>query len=188
VGSSGGRDLIGFDLVFENISGDAGGNPFNLELHATGDLHQHSAFGSIFSPTLDGFMSDALDTHFNVSLGDLLSVVAPVEDAGAAPSDVPGGAVAAYGYMDTYSFGTSLDGLFNASAARPAGTPLRSTDWNVAHFVTYADQLGVGYHLAYGEISGLTMSETFDLYFIPEPATMSLLGLGALAMLKRRRK
>jgi hypothetical protein len=199
VGTSGGRDLVQFTLKFINESGDVNGNPFNLGLgdpsDATygvfGELHQHSAFGSVFSPTLDGPMSDAMDTHFNVLSGEILSVVAPTENANVAPSDIPGGLVPMYGNMDTYSFGSHIKGLFNASGARPAG-PLRTADWDVMNIVTFADAIDADLAnniIVKGEIGGLTMSETFDftISVIPEPATMSLLGLGAVALIRRKK-
>ncbi len=188
VGSTGGRDLLAFDLIFENVSGDPDGNPFNCYLFAYGEFHQHSSFGSVFSPTLDGLQSDPLDTHFEVYSGEILSVISPKEDAGVAPSEVPGGIVETYGNFDTYSFGSYLKGLFNASGARPRG-PLRTADWTVAHFVVPE---GVFYNPAgfnaFGEIGGLTRSETFEMAFlVPEPVSIVLLTFGGVSLLYRNR-
>jgi hypothetical protein len=188
VGSTGGEDLVAFDLIFENVSGDAGGNPFNIELAVSGLLHQHGAFGSIFSPTLDGPMSGDLDSHFNVFNADILAVNAPAENGMVATSDIPGGLVPTYGNMDSFSFGNSLTGLFNASGARPAG-PLRTADWNVAHLVVLASDLDGMSIVVAGELGGTTLAETFEFaLMVPEPATMSLLAMGGVAALIRRRK
>jgi hypothetical protein len=58
--------------------------------------------------------------------------------------------------------------------------------------VTFADAIDADLAnniIVKGEIGGLTMSETFDftISVIPEPATMSLLGLGAVALIRRKK-
>ena len=193
VGSHGGQDLIAFDLIFENVSGDPGADPFNLDITAQGALHQHSfAAMTMTSPTLTSPMADDLDTHFNTHMGGLMYTVMPTEDANAAPSDMVV-EFPAYGGLpegvETYSFGTFLRGSFDDVGNRPAG-PLRATEWNVAHFVVPSNFASGGPDglRIYGEIGGLTVSENYEINFFPEPVTMSLLAIGGVALLKRRRK
>ena len=191
----GGGDLVAFDLIFENMSGDAGGNPFNIDLGdaatgrgITGNLHQQGVgLFNLFSPTLDDAqLADALDSHFNVFNADLLSLVNPVEDHDVAASAMPVGP--AYGGMANYSFGTELKAMFNATGARPDG-PLRTADWNVAHLVVPMADLLAGTTNVDGAISGSTLIEYFDFNIVvPEPATMSLLAVGGVAALIRRKK
>jgi hypothetical protein len=203
------EELVAFDLIFVNASDHTGANPFVIDLGSEDDrgifgvLHQHHAFaGGMTSPTLSGYLSDDLDTHFNHQDEDLLSVVVPTEDIDLTnPSDVSGGTVSVYGNMDEYTFGTTLRGLFSATYARPPG-PLRTAEWNVAHLVTPVSAIDgiapagpevyVPLIVLKGEIGGTDTAETFEFAIlnidIPEPATMSLLSLGAIAILRRRRR
>ena len=191
-----GGDLVAFDLIFENMSGDAGGNPYNLDLGDDvtgrgifGNLHQQQVGApfNLASPTLDGgALSDGLDSHFNVFSADLLSLVDPVEDAFVSASAMPPSG--AYFGFESYSFGGFLKGLFSASTARPDG-PLRTVDWNVAQLVVSMDDLMAGTTMVTGAISGSSLIEEFSFpIIVPEPATMSLLAVGGIAALIRRKK
>lgn len=199
------RDLVQFTLTFVNTTGDAGGNPFNLDLGDAppapgtpvtgnglyGELHQHSFFGATNSPTQDSPMADLFDTHLLLNAADLVSVMVPTEDANSTdPSDLVAVPVMVPA-LDTYMFGTQLRGVFTASAARPVG-PLRTADWTLLNIVTFADaidgDLANNIHFQ-GVIAGETLAETADFQIsIPEPATMSLMAIGGIAALIRRRK
>lgn len=186
-----GFGVVAFDLIFENISGDAGGNPFNFDGGLFGPLHQATFFGVTNSPTLSSLMAaHAADTHFNLlDSGITASLLAPVEDANlAAPSAMPVvGPVMVP--AETFVFGTNIQGIFTAAAARPAG-PLRTPDWNIMHVVTTADALANGGLTFSGDVAGETLAENMGFTFtaVPEPATMSLLAIGGVAALIRRRK
>ena len=192
----GGGNLLAFDLIFENMSGNVGGNPYNLDLGdavtgrgITGNLHQQEVGApfNLSSPTLTAAaLANSLDSHFNVFDADLLSLVAPVENAFLSSSAMaPSGA---YFGFESYSFGSFLKGLFNASTGRPAGE-LRTTDWNVAHLVISEADLMAGTTMVKGAISGSSLIENFEFpIMVPEPATMSLLAVGGIAALIRRKK
>ena len=193
-----GGDLVSFTLTFTNTTGLAGADPYNIDVGdgetgrgITGNLHQQEV-GSPFdlsSPTLDeAALADGLDSHFNVFNADLLSLVDPVEDAFVLASAMPPSG--AYFGFESYSFGSFLKGLFNASASRSG--PSRTADWDIAQLVVPAEDLLLGaatpVHVN-GGMSGSSLIEYFDFdIVIPEPATMSLLAVGGIAALIRRRK
>ena len=181
-------------LTVTNISGDGSYDPNVFDGVApsagytgfTGLMHQQ-AIGS--SPTLDvetigvedNVTATDIDSHFMVLSGDLSIVTAPSETTLVAPSaeasDATGFYAGAPFFLAGTSFGDSLTGAFGDGTA---SGPL----WTFAQIVHNAP---VGMFFKIFGYSGGEVVEGF-VPIVPEPATMSLLGLGGLAALIRRKK
>ena len=195
----GSESLIGFTLYFVNKADgskafdtfDDVSNPAFTGI--TGELHQHEGpLFSDFSETLTGNFATAIDSHFLVQDANLLSIVAPNETYGVAPSLEGTDALPPFngpGFWDT-SFGSHMGGAFadNASIGvsprnlaylviRDPGQPLVG--------VAYGAGLVDNYYLATGPGGGEVVQFGIG---VPEPATMSLLAIGGVAALIRRRK
>ena len=139
-----------------------------------GDLHQEKAFGAMLTPTEASWTGigrvppPAIDSYF-LGGGNFTVVKAAAEDHDAATSSEAPANVA-----DTVSFGTALSGTFSLT-----GAPSSST-WELANIVIP---------------SGTSLSFDFEVAasngtteYIPEPATVALLGIGGLFSLIRRKK
>ena len=195
-----GGDLVAFDLVFTNISGLSGADPYSLDFGAPGteegiygNLHQQ-VVGYPFdirSPTFvatdsgTGELGDNLDTHFNVAYNHIVSTMEPSEDAQLLASVVPQSGL--FGGFELYSYGSYLHGVFNAAVARP----VPSVPWEAVHLVVPAEDLLPGADtplLVNGGIAGLDIEEYFSFNVVPEPATISVMVCGAIGFLRRRRK
>lgn len=185
--------LISFELFAVNTSGEAGKNPSGIGASTTqagdmgfdGAFHQNGlpAYG-VTSPMNDSSFADGLDTHFLFGPADVISVVAPAEDQGVAASPLGG----------MYSFGSYLIGdvgLLGGNA---------SASWSIAQFVLAdpGQPLMATSYQAEGSVmdaffklagqGGNSEDVAFSLVPVPEPATMSLLAIGGVAALIRRRK
>jgi len=209
VPNPGGEDLIGFMLKIRNTSGDPRLDPSGFD-GVTGsrlgfytlepELHNQKLQTS---PTLDQEMSTTvatqIDTHFNFLIGQVLFVPTvapgPSETNGLAASVEPVDAVGPWAAMATTGFGDRLYGNF-AVVGGPAadvdgdGDP---TTWELAWFAVpgLPDPPGTTIYMNFF-ISGFDPGEeivgSFKVPAIPEPATMSLLALGGIGALIRRRK
>ncbi len=188
--------LVAFDLVIRNKSADPGLNPSGLmamdnalgSMGFFGDFHQNGFPAAMLtSPDASNpTFADALDTHFLFTSTQVVTAVAPTEDQGVAPSAEVG--------AFTYSFGTFLTGGVALIGANP------SADWDLAQFVIEdpaqpltGAALGADGAVAdmFFQIAGADGSKeniAFSLVPVPEPATMSLLAVGGIAALIRRRK
>ena len=175
--------LKAFTIKIVNTTGDAAydagsfGGSFFGYTGITGKLHQH--YSALLQPqtatTDSAAYASAIDTHFLFSTTDLsLTVVAPSEDASLAsaePSDAPP-PLDAYANTD---YGTFLTGTFAVVAA-----PVLELAYVVvpeSHALITLDFF----------ISGAAGGEHIEAVNVPEPATLGLLGLGALALLRRRK-
>jgi hypothetical protein len=200
----GSENLIAFDLKIVNNTGDAGydasafdgvafgytGITSGVFNSGTGLHQQYSTVLQPTSPTLDGNYASATDTHFLDVTANMLVVTPPSEamnDIG--PSSEASDALPPFNDVGTFGastdFGSQLTGTFAVDA-----TPSLS----LAHLVIrdtpalFAWSFGTGQVSFDFFISGTKGGEVirFDLG-LPEPATLGLLALGGLTLLKRRR-
>ena len=207
----GSESLLGFTLYFVNTSGDTG-KAFDTfddvsDVAFTGissgplaeamgkGLHQQDslAFGS-YSPTASNAnYSTAIDSHFLSQDGDLLTVQAPNETRVVNVSTEPSDALAPFDAFADTSFGDHLGGAFADSTA--AGVSPRLLAYLVVAdpggplgLVAYGSALSVvdNFYQGSGPSGGEIMQ--FGIGVVPEPATMSLLAIGGIAALIRRRK
>ncbi len=190
---NGSEGLIGFTLYFVNTTADAGFDAGSFDgvyfgyTGITGDLHQHySTALEPISPTSEKTFATTIDTHFAQVSGDMLVVSTPTEDNGLAPSAEPSDGPPPFDAFGETSFGSFLTGVWAVDAV---------ASFEVAYIVI-ADPGGPLEAAAFGAgqvhldffISGTKGGESFKLDIgVPEPATLILLGLGALATLRRRR-
>ena len=181
----GSESLLAVTLTMTNTTGNAGfdvtafdGMGFGYT-GIIGILHQH--YSMIIDPpptatsTLDSTSyATAIDTHFLVVLADLLIITTPNEDVSLAPSAEATDAVPPYDlYADT-DFGAYLTGTFAVD-----GVPSLA----LAYLVVPTDSVVTLDFF----MSGAKGGEHIDTSFVvPEPASMSLLALGGLALLRRR--
>ena len=206
----GSESLIAFTLYFVNTTGDTGYgfDTFDdvslpgftgitagpLAETMLGGLHQHDStlLGS-FSPTLSNAnYSTAIDSHFLVTDGDLLNIQAPNETRLVNPSAEASDAAPPFDDFADTSFGNHMGGAFASNSS--IGVTTRNLAYLVVRDpggplvgVPYNDPLSVvdNYYLATGPKGGDALPFGIG---VPEPATMSLLAIGGLAALIRRRK
>ena len=214
VPNPGGENLIGFMLKIRNKSGDPRLNPTGFD-GATGtrlgfytvepELHQqHLPYTT--TPTLDqvygNTVATQIDTHFNFMAADVLFVgTAPSETNNLATSVEPVDATGPDAGDVRTDFGNRLFGnfaLLGEGGVIPDidgdGDP---TTWELAWFAVPGHPLeGPPYSIQttiYMNffVTGLDPGEVivgeFTVPIIPEPATMSLLALGGIGALIRRR-
>ncbi len=195
----GSENLIGFTLYLVNTTGNAGKNMDTFDdqsdvafIGITGALHQHDAPGfSSYTPTLDVVnYATAIDSHFLVTLGDLLVISAPAETRNVAGSTEASDAPIPYDAFGETTFGDYMGGAFannlwGAASVDVAylvvadpGLPLIGT--------TVGDGFVNASFLATGPGGGEDVA--FGITTVPEPATLSLLAIGGVAALIRRRK
>lgn len=175
VTDGGGNELAYVTLA---IASDAGGTPNAYDGGFYGPLHQaHGNWGRdpVVTPTTEEFYPGdpiELDSHFTFESADILPQTAPDEDVAA--SYYASGAYFDLGY-DTY-----LTGIFTDPNAS-------GSVWEFAYLVgaasTTVDVIGETASPE-GEYAALEQGYTF----VPEPATMSLLALGGVAALIRRKR
>jgi len=205
----GGEDLVGVMLKIRNKSGDPLLNPsgfdgvtgarlgfYTMEPDDRGLHHQH--FG--MTPTLDEEMpgnvtATLIDTHFNFMAADVLFVgTAPSETNNLAPSAEPPDATGPFGGFATVAFGNRLYGNFavvGGAAADVDGDGDPAT-WELAWFavpgcVPTSESTTIFMNFF---VTGFNPGEVIVGQFLiapPEPATMSLLALGGISLLRKRR-
>ena len=176
--------LKAFTIKIVNTTGDAAydagsfdGSSSFCHTGITGKLHQH--YSALLQPqtatTDSAAYASAIDTHFLFSTTDLIvTVAAPSEDASLAsaePTDAPP-PFDAYANTD---YGTFLTGVF---AVAPA--PVLELAYVVVP--ESHDSITLDFF-----ISGVAGGEHIEAVIAPEPATLGLLGVGALALLRRRK-
>jgi len=209
VPNPGGESLIGFMLKIRNKSGDPRLNPAGFD-GATGtrqgfytiepELHsQHFTT----TPTLDEEMGGTttitlIDTHFNFMASDVLFVgTAPSETNSVGVSVEPKDASGQWGAMALVSFGDRLYGNFSlvGGAAADVDGDGDPTTWELAWFAVPGHPLVPPYspttwiYMNFF-VTGLDPGELIVGSFPvipPEPATMSLLALGGISLLRKRR-
>ena len=196
-----GENLMGFMLKIVNTTGnsafDPGGFNGNTPLESNpsnptgptyagimGVFHNQYLVMDGTSPTIDDpDFATSIDTHFNLLTGDVLLVgKGPTEtnNLPAGPTAEPFDATGPWAAFAMTDFGDRLYGNFalNGGAAGPVwelayiAAPMGSTVF-MEFFVT-----GVG--------GGEDVVGSFPV--VPEPATMSLLAIGGIGALLRRRK
>ena len=132
------------------------------------------------------------DTNVMLTPGQMLAVYAPVEDKAAKPST-----------HGTYLAGTNLSPgdvtmAFSTKSDPGEGYPLDLTSYDLTRVVVPNDlttvQLTVPtgkyvrWHFNLADRQADPYIGNFDIYLaVPEPMTLSLLGAGALALIRRRR-
>ena len=209
VPNPGGENLIGFMLKIRNKSGIPRLNPAGFDGVTLGRLgfftlepelhHQH--FGT--TPTLNeeiagNVTATLIDTHFNFTAAEVLFVGTPASETNnLAPSIEPKDATGPLGGAATVAFGDRLYGNFaivGGAAADVDGDGDPAT-WELAWFAVPGHPpdgsgLTTTIYMDFA-VTGLDPGEVIVGSFtvpIPEPATMSLLAIGGIGALIRRRK
>ena len=189
----GSENLIAFTLKFVNSTGDAGFDAGSVDgvyfgyTGITGELHQE--YSPALSPetaSADNTFASAVDTHFAQVAGDMLVVSPATEDNGVLPSTEPPLTPAPFDAFAATSFGTFLTGTWAVNAL---------PTFELAYIVI-ADPGGPLQFMPFGAgqvhldlfVSGVKGGEIFQFDIgVPEPATLGLLSIGAMAFLRRRR-
>ena len=197
----GSESLLAFTLTVTNTTGDPG---FDVSAFDGGDiwppdpppapqepkstyggimgiLHQH--YSATFDPPpeatslLGSQYSTAIDTHFLFTTPQLISVAYPAEDVSLAPSAEATDASSPYDQFADTDFGEWLRGVFAATAA---------PTMDLAYIVVPDGSVVTLDFFMSGREGGEYIGTSFPVP-VPEPASMSLLALGGLALLRRRR-
>jgi len=181
-------DASAFDGVAFGYTGITSG-VFNA---GTGLHNEYSPALQATTPTLDGQFPTAIDTHFLDLLGNMLVIAAPSElNADMGPSAEAVTVLPPFDVFGATDFGSQLTGTFALTAA-----PSLSVAQIVIRDPRGAGETLAGVPLGAGVVSldffmsGTGGGETFlfDIGVIPEPATMSLLAIGGVAALIRRKR
>jgi hypothetical protein len=197
------EDLVSFDLKIVNKTGDPGYDPSAFDgvafgytgitsgvfNNGTGLHQQYSTVLQPSSPTLDGNYATVTDTHFLDVTSNMLIVTAPTEtvnDIG--PSSEPSDALVPFNdpvFGASSDFGSQLTGTFAVTAA--PSLSLAQLVIPLSHCSLYRMPFGTGIISLDFFISGTKGGEVlhFDIG-VPEPATMGLMALGSVALLRRR--
>ncbi len=189
----GSEDLVGYTVTIVNTSGDDAKNPSTVDAEPqyfgytgiSGVMHQHySDELSADSPMQSDAYATAIDSHWLVDESEIIWVTQPYEDVGFLPSSEPTDmAPPADEFADT-SFGTYLRGIWAVMGAEGTASPTR----DVAYIVVPAGGMFSVDMFVTGPGGGETVTGERVIGVVPEPATMSLLALGGLAILKRSRR
>lgn len=192
-----GEALVGFMLKIVNTSGNSGYDPAGFNGSASGRTGITTATPLLHSqqfvstPTLDeeiagNVTATLIDTHFNFMVTDMLYVgTAPSETNSLAASVEPGDATGPLAAMATTGFGDRMHGNFAVVGGAAAdvdgdGDP---TTWQLAWIVV---PMPVTIDMNFFT-TGIKGGEAVVGSFIPEPATLSLLAIGAVGLLRKRR-
>jgi hypothetical protein len=183
MGLLGVQDAGGNDLAYMvlTVYGSAAEHPNTFTGSITGPLHQawgNWSWSSVKTPTWESAdyppsAEPSIDSHFIPVEADLIVITAPDEDMG-----TPYG-VSVDGYFDL-GYGTFLSGEFGDTTAS-------GETWDVAYLVGTCDP-GTCFHVEadLASAEGTEAAISAD-YCFPEPATLSLLGLGGALLLRRMR-
>jgi hypothetical protein len=182
----GSEDLESFIIRAVNTTGDTGYDPFGFDgvnygytgiTSTTDSLHQHRyIFDSpaiITFPPPEWLRDGAnwIDTHFLVyDDGDIVATEPLSENYLTNSSEMY------YGYYGETHFGDTLTGTFSTTVTSGA-------TWDIAQVVT-SDRSSIQLDFF---LSGTAGGEYVNV-LIPGPATLSLLALGGLAVLRKRIK
>ena len=184
------ESLYSTTLYVVNASGDAGNDPMAFDgvffgySGVSGALHQHDMPGAgIFTPTSDSsVLATAIDTHFLNTLAELMYVVVPFETRNVAPSAEPSDFPPPLPVSSPETtFGDRLSGTFALTGGATGNT------WQIAQLVA---PRGTTISLDFAVTGILEPGPAGDIqttFLIPEPATLSLLALSSLPMLRKRK-
>jgi hypothetical protein len=199
---TGAEGLISFTLRIENTSGNSLHNPSAFmaipcefgDLGFSGQFHQHNwpemdvTTPDASNPTF----SDTTDTHFLFDASEVVSGAPSLEDFGLVASSEPAD-VGSHSYGSFLAGGSGLIGgnsndywEFVQFVVKDPGealgiAPLGTEGAIVDAFFQMAGKSGETYLTSFAIVPESIASS------IPEPATMSLLTLGAVALLRRRK-
>jgi len=187
---TGAENLFSTTLYVVNTTGEAGNDPTGFDgvffgySGVAGSLHQHDNPGlGVYTPTSDSSLfATAIDTHFLNELAELMFVVAPFETRGLLPSAEPSDSPSPLGPLAETTFGDRLSGTFALVGGSAGDT------WMLAQLVAPSGTtLSFDFAIS-GALEPGVEGDILATFLIPEPASLSLLGACALALLRRTRK
>jgi hypothetical protein len=165
------------DTLTVGVIGAPIGNYTDGILHNEQFTQSSPPFGRLVTPDMVGAGSSSVDTHFLVDPSKVIAVQPLSEpEVDPASSGEPGD----YSPVGVTGFGDYLLGAY----AYTGGNEPNETSHAFLQVVIPSGTTAYGYI----QVAGAGKAEDFEGFAIPEPATMSLLGLGGLAALIRRRK
>lgn len=184
------ENLLSTTLYVVNTTGEAGNDPSGFDgvffgyMGVAGSLHQHDNPGlGVYTPTSDSSLfATAIDTHFLNELAELMPVAAPFETRALLPSTEPSDSPPLLGPDAETTFGDRLSGTFALIGGSAGDT------WMLAQLVapggtTLSFDFAISGTHEPGVEGGILAT-----FLIPEPATLSLLAMTALALLRGGRR
>ncbi len=205
-----GENLMGFMLKIVNTTGNSDFDPAGFNGNTPVESNPGSPSGPTYSGitgvfhnqflVMDGtsatlespveFTTD-IDTHFNFLSGDVLTVgTGPSEtnNLPAGPTAEPFNATGPWAAYAMTDFGNRMYGNFavNGGVAANVDGDGDPTVWELAYIAAPLHSIVTMDFFATGIGGGEDIAESFPV--LPEPATMSLLAIGGIGALLRRRK